>query len=96
MGVVLINAGPVPLQSMLSTCQSAQRALIFVRLFCVPPLAAAPGLLVPAYSVTPGAAAVAVAFVLKVTVVPVSWAGENTMNVTGFVILSAEIAAPPE
>src|SRR5439155_244421 len=41
--VVFVNAGPVPLQLMVSTCQSAKRALIFVRLLCVPPWALPPG-----------------------------------------------------
>ena len=44
--VVFVNAGPVPLQAMLSTCQSAKTALILVRLFCVPPIAGPPGMVV--------------------------------------------------
>src|SRR5712691_1130789 len=42
---VFVNAGPVPLHAMFSTCQSANMALIFVRLLCVPPVAVPPGVL---------------------------------------------------
>ena len=50
---LFVNAGPVPLHGMVSVCQSANSALIFVRLLCVPPVAVPPGLLVAAKTVIP-------------------------------------------
>src|SRR5919106_6756286 len=52
-------------QDMLSACRSPKRALIRLRLFCVPPMASPPGLLVALLlliprTLTPGAAVPAV------------------------------------
>src|SRR5438046_1132436 len=40
--VLFVNVTPAPPQGMVSQCKSAKSALIFVRLFCVPPMAALP------------------------------------------------------
>ena len=86
-------------QGMLSQCRSAKSALIRARLFCVPPVASAPGgvllaaLLPIPSTVTPGAAEMAVPW--KLTVAPGACAGAKSMNTVGLVILSADIAMPP-
>ena len=49
---MLVNAGPVPLHGMVSTCQSAKSALIFVRLLCVPPAAGPLGVVADRRTVT--------------------------------------------
>src|ERR1700746_3097539 len=84
-GLALVNAGLVPLHSIVSACQSAQSALILARLLCGPPTAVPPGLLVagvpPVLTVTPGAPGAA-AVPWKLTVVPDACAGANAMKVT--------------
>jgi hypothetical protein len=93
-GAVLVNAGPVPLlQSMISVCQSAHIALIFLRLACVPPVALPPGVLVWAKPCTPGKGESPAP--AKVTVAVDACAGANTIKVIGFVILSADIGTLP-
>src|SRR5437773_11333287 len=78
-------------QGMVSQCKSAKSALIFVRLFCVPAVAAPPGTLVAwpaavAKTVAPGTS---VAVPWKVTVAPDACAGANNIKIVGLVILSA-------
>ena len=91
--LMLVNAGPVPLQYMVSTCQSAHIALIFLRLLCVPPVALPPGALVWAKTFTPGGAEVPSP--RKLTVAVDACAGANTIKLTGLVILSADIGTFP-
>jgi hypothetical protein len=95
---VLVNAGPVSLQGIVSTCQSARIALIFARLFCVPPAGTPPGLLLMVLlfprSVVPGAGEFPNPW--KLTVVPDFCAGANMIKTVGSVILFADIAAPLE
>ena len=82
---------------MVSQCRSAKRALIRVRLLCVPPVASPPGDAVVAAlppcpeTVTPGAAEVACALETH-SCAPDACAGANNMNAVGLVILSADIA----
>src|SRR4029077_3295733 len=92
---VCVNAVPVPLQAIVSACQSANSALIFLRLLCVPPCELAPGgVLRAAKTVTPGAEELPQP--KKLTVAVDACAGANTIKAVGLVILSAEIGTPPE
>lgn len=88
---MFVNAGPVPLQNMLSTCKSPKMALIFARLFCVPPVAFPPGVLAAARTLTPGGDEFPAP--VKLTLAVDACAGANSMKVVGFLILSADIAA---
>ena len=80
---------------MLSDVQSAKSALIFARLFCVPPVALPPGLLVlhccPCLTPSPLESG-ELPTPAKLTVAAAAWAGANNMNAVGLVILSADIA----
>jgi hypothetical protein len=78
---------------MISVCQSAHIALIFLRLACVPPVASPPGVLVWAKTFTPGKGESPAP--AKVTVAVDACAGANTIKVIGFVILSADIGTLP-
>jgi hypothetical protein len=66
---MLVNAGPVPLQGIVSTCQSAKSALIFVRLLCVPPAAGPSGVVADRRTVT-GALLTKLAWLV---VLPMPW-----------------------
>jgi hypothetical protein len=80
---------------MASACQSANSAVIFLRLLCVPPWASAPGgVLSAAKTLTPGAEELPQP--KKLTVAVDACAGAKTIKAVGLVILSAEIGTPLE
>src|SRR5207248_2574002 len=105
--MVFVNARPVPLHAMFSTCQSAHIALIFARLLCVPPVAFPPGTLVAWPPPIPTTVTFGLATKLaSLVVLPTPWnrtavevlscAGANTIKTVGLEILSAEIPTTPD
>ena len=96
MAPVLVNV----VHGMVSTCQSANSALILVRLLCVPPWAVPPGTLAAAKTVTFALAESAAWLVVlpmpwKATVPPDVCAGANMMKTVGFEILVVDIPMTP-